>query len=229
MMSQPDDVTCGPTCLQAVYRFFGDSIDLTDLIAQVRSLETGGTLAALLGQHALTRGYQATLYTCNLRVFDPTWFGWKGSTLAQKLEEQAQAKSDGNLLIATRAYLGFLRRGGAIRSADITRELLANQLRSDRPIITGLSATWLHHSARERMWDEEYDDIRGTSAGHFVVINGYDESRDEFCVLDPLLRVNGGRGGEIHVPTHRLTGAIFLGVLTHDADLLVLKPNRAGN
>ena len=32
------------------------------------------TLAVLLGCHALRRGYEATIYTFNLQVFDPTWF-----------------------------------------------------------------------------------------------------------------------------------------------------------
>ena len=53
---QPDDATCGPTCLQAVYRYYGDLESLEDVIAEVPQLETGGTLAANLAIHALKRG-----------------------------------------------------------------------------------------------------------------------------------------------------------------------------
>jgi hypothetical protein len=71
---QPDDTTCGPTCLHAVYQFHGDSVPLDAVIAEAQRLEEGGTLAALLGSHALSRGYKVTIHTYNLQVFDPTWF-----------------------------------------------------------------------------------------------------------------------------------------------------------
>src|SRR5439155_17715908 len=45
MLPQPDDETCGVTCLHALYRFYGLEVDLTQLIKEVRTLETVGTLA----------------------------------------------------------------------------------------------------------------------------------------------------------------------------------------
>ena len=71
---QPDNTTCGPTCLHALYRFHGDEMELEQTIAEVPKLEEGGTLAVLLGCHALARGFDAHIITCNLQVFDPTWF-----------------------------------------------------------------------------------------------------------------------------------------------------------
>lgn len=66
MLPQPNDTTCGPTCLQAVYRYYGDDVGLGEVIAQVPSLTAGGTLAVMLAGHALRRGYRATIYTYNL-------------------------------------------------------------------------------------------------------------------------------------------------------------------
>ena len=74
MQTQPDDVTCGPTCLQALYNYYGDGIPLKEVIQEVKQLKLGGTLAVMLGNHALKRGYKARIYTYNLTVFDPTWF-----------------------------------------------------------------------------------------------------------------------------------------------------------
>ncbi len=74
ILPQPDDTTCGPTCLHAAYRYYGDIISLTQVIREVRKLKGGGTLAVFLACHALKRGYQAKIYTYNLHVFDPTWF-----------------------------------------------------------------------------------------------------------------------------------------------------------
>ena len=74
ILSQPDETTCGPTCLHAVYRYYRDDISLKQVISEAHLLEGGGTLEVLLACHALRRGYRATIYTYNLQVFDPTWF-----------------------------------------------------------------------------------------------------------------------------------------------------------
>ena len=74
ILQQPDDTTCGPTCLHAVYRFHGDLMPLDQVISEVQRLEHGGTYAAYLARHALDRGYDVQLYSWNVEVFDPTWF-----------------------------------------------------------------------------------------------------------------------------------------------------------
>src|SRR5579859_887135 len=71
--AQPDDITCGPTCLHALYQYYNDTIALKEVINEVKSLKTGGTLAVMLGNHALQRGYDAHIYTYNLTIFDPSW------------------------------------------------------------------------------------------------------------------------------------------------------------
>ena len=72
IQAQPDDVTCGPTCLHSLYQYYKDDIPLKDVIRDVKQLKNGGTLAVMLGNHALNRGYKAIIYTYNLNVFDPT-------------------------------------------------------------------------------------------------------------------------------------------------------------
>src|SRR2546426_2508403 len=73
-LPQPDETTCGPTCLHAVYRYWGDTEPLDTIIARMYRLERGGTFAVFLGCDALRKGYCATIYTYNVTVFDPTWF-----------------------------------------------------------------------------------------------------------------------------------------------------------
>src|SRR5262249_40670476 len=69
---QPDDVTCGPACLHGIYRFYGDKVSLRSLVTDIRMLDRGGTLDVFLANHALRRGYDVTLFTYNLDLFDPT-------------------------------------------------------------------------------------------------------------------------------------------------------------
>jgi hypothetical protein len=224
ILRQPDDASCGQTCLHAVYRYFGETIALDALIPEVPTLESGGTLAVNLANHALRRGYGALIYTYNLHVFDPSWFETH-SDLASKLREQSAAKHDRRLSAATDAYLEFLALGGELAMEALTPGLLRRWLERDRPILTGLSATFLYRSKREVGTDRLVeDDIRGVPTGHFVVLSGWDAEDRTVRVADPL--ENNPRFPEpiYWQPVQRVINAILLGVLTYDANLLVLEP-----
>lgn len=220
---QPDLVTCGPTCLHAVYRHFGREQALAALIDEIQRLDHGGTLDVFLANHALRGGYRATIYTYNLGVFDPTWFEAAGADLAGKLRAQAAAKTDPALKTATRGYLEFLERGGELRFQDLTRALLRKLLAGNRPVLTGLSSTYLYRSMREYGPDDADDDIRGEPAGHFVVLAGYEADKREIRIADPLFP-NPHGSHYYSVGIDRVIGAILLGVMTFDANLLVIRP-----
>jgi hypothetical protein len=225
ILPQPDDSTCGPTCLHAVYGFHGVGMDLHQVIAEVTPLATGGTLGVFLGIHGLRRGLAATIYTYNLEIFDPTWFEMSGLELAEVLRQQAEVKGSARLRLATSAYIEFLERGGVIRHQELRPDLIRRHLMDGHPILTGLSATYLYACAREV--DEggrlHYDSVRGEPTGHFVVLHGYDADTDSVLVADPL-HENAFGSHNYRVGMLRLLGAIMLGVLTYDGNLLVIAP-----
>lgn len=226
---QPDNTTCGPTALQAVYRYYGDPITLNTVIRETDKLAGGGTLAVMLGCHALERGYRARLYTYNLTMFDPTWFVPKTvSDLPERLKLQAcyKATYDPKFQAATDAYLRFLDLGGEIRFEDLSSRLIVSQLRQGHPILVGLSSTYLYRCAREFGPDDDPDDIRGLPMGHFVVINGYYPTRRQARVADPLHDESLTPGQVYDVPMARLVAAIMLGVLTYDANMLIICPHQ---
>jgi len=225
ILRQPDDTSCGPTCLHAVYRAFGDPIELEQVISEVPVLEEGGTLSSLLACHALRRGYRATLHTYNLRVFDPTWFQRPGVDVAEKLREQAKVKGKRRLQLATRAYLAFLALGGRIRFAEVGGPLIRRSLRRGTPILAGLSATYLYGCARERgSFEMVYDDIQGEATGHFVVLHAYDPKLRRVLIADPNAENPAFSRHHYAVAVERLVASIALGVLTYDANLLVIEP-----
>lgn len=221
---QPDDTTCGPTCLDAVYRYYGDELSLDQVIQETGKLEQGGTLAVLLACHALRRGYRATIYTYNLTVFDPSWFSNPTIHLEERLVRQKEHKSSPKLHVATDAYLEFLRLGGKIRFRELTPSLIRGFMKRSIPVLTGLSATYLYRTSREDPQTDDYDDIRGEPTGHFVLLCGYDQQRRQVGVADPLLPNPMSNEQYYFVDMYRLLGAIHLGVLTYDANLLVLEP-----
>ncbi len=103
MLPQPDDVTCGPTCLHAVYDFLGKTEPLPRLIERVNSLKDGGTLAVFLGIDALERGYSARLYSYDFKVFDPSWRGLTSHALVERLNAQLQFKKGKRFTASSRA------------------------------------------------------------------------------------------------------------------------------
>ena len=224
MAAQPDDRSCGPTCLQAVYRFFGREVPLGPLIDDIDQLGTGGTLAVQLGVHALRNGFDATIYTYNLQLFDPTWFLDGSVDLSVRLAAQARHKaSDERLDFATSAYLEFLSLGGKVTHAVLQPSLIEERLREGLPILTGLSSTYLYEASREIPELDRADDVRGEPVGHFVVLCGYDSSEQSVTLADPWPLPD--HEGHLHVrPLYRVLSSILLGVLTYDANLLVLRP-----
>jgi hypothetical protein len=225
ILNQPDDATCGPTCLQAVYRYFRDPVALDDVIAEVPRFAGGGTLAVSLANHALRRAYRALIFTYNLDVFDPSWFSDERPDLGERLRAQARAKQDPRLTQATEAYLEFLHLGGELAMHDLSPGLLRYWLEQRRPILTGLSSTFLYRTARE-VGDEtlEEDDIRGVPTGHFVVLCGWDADERKVRVADPYHDNPTYAARTYWLPVERVINSVLLGVLTYDANLLVLEP-----
>jgi hypothetical protein len=229
ILPQPDGTSCGPTCLHAVYRYFDDDIALQQVINEVTTLEDGGTLAVYLACHALLRGFKATIISYNLQIFDPTWAAASSREIAEKLMLQLDYKKHiPGFEEATNAYLDFLRLGGRLQFKVLTTALIRSYLKRSIPLLSGLSATFLYSTARECVDGTKlvFDDIRGVSTGHFVVLAGYDRQQRTVLVADPLMPNPVSPGQHYYVNISRLMCAIMLGTLTYDADLLIVEPRR---
>ena len=223
-LPQPDETTCGPTCLHAIYRYWGDPEPLSSVTARMWRREHGGTYAVFLGCDALRKGYRASIYTYNITVFDPTWFTRPHVDIAERLRRQRDEKDDARIRHATDGYVEFLRNGGRLRLASLSQHLLGGILRRRLPILTGLSSTYLYRAMRELDEDGSADDIRGQPVGHFVVIAGWDHARRRVLVVDPYQPNPYGSPHEYWISVDRVLAAILLGIVTHDANLLVVYP-----
>ena len=225
VMRQPDETTCGPTALHAVYKYFGADIPLDQIIREVHRFEDGGTLAVWLGCHALSHGFEALLYTCNLQLLDPSWFNQPGVDLTAKLFEQMKYKSDEKLQRTSLAFIDFLKLGGLVKLEDVTRDILRKYLSQGLPILAGLSSTFLYREEREVPPDQDHDDLRGVPTGHFVVLSGYDREKKLVSVADPMEQnPYSARQYEVHID--RVICSILLGVLTYDANFLIIRPKK---
>lgn len=223
IMPQPTETTCGPTCLHAVYRYWGSEEKLENVIGRTRALEHGGTFAVFLACDALAHGFQATIYTYNLTVFDPTWFRQKRD-IAERLMAQLESKDDPRLIHVTEGYLEFLRLGGKLRFHDLSPPLVRGLLRRGLPILTRLSSTFLYRAPREYGINNIADDARGTPSGHFVVISGYNRRERKVLVSDPYGPHPYGTTRDYWIKLDRVLNSVLLGIVTHDANLLIIAP-----
>ncbi|MBK8580293.1 MAG: hypothetical protein WAT61_05260 [Flavobacteriales bacterium] len=223
--AQPDDDTCGATALHAVYRHFGDKLSLEKAIKEVHHMAEGGTLEVLLGIHALQRGYHVRLHSYNLKVFDPSWDGLPMAEIRKKLVAQTRIKDSKKLGAACLAYAHFIKEGGIISFDDPTPSLLQGYFDLGLPVLAGLSATYLYRSKREytnTKGKSLYHDLRGKPMGHFVVLTGMKNKKVR--VADPYHDnpLATGRIYEVHVG--RLINSIMLGIVTYDANIMVISP-----
>jgi hypothetical protein len=223
-LQQPDELTCGPTSLLQLYRYYGFSRTLDQVIKETRCNPDGGTLAVYLGLSALANGFTPAIYSYNFAVFDPTWRGLEPPALVAKLRERSEWVESERLRRIILAYAELVTLGGEVRFDELGRDLVVDLLHRNQPILTGLSATYLYGAAREL--DEIGDDVRGDPVGHFVVISGYDASREELTVCDPSIHTPFTPTGRYRVAAERLIVSIVLGGATDDAVLLVLGPSK---
>ena len=226
---QPDDVTCGPTCLRKVYDFYGMRVDLETVLGEIDRNEDGGTLAVFLGIAGLRRGFSARIYSYDLQIFDPSWAGLPREELMEKIHARFPYLMDSKRLRAAKAYLEFLEMGGEIVIfEELTPALLKGIIDREHPVLAGLSATYLYRFQRER-WIPETDDlvsddVAGDPTGHFVVIVGYEHFGRRFSLRAPSYHVPVCDDGRQVVDAQGLINAILLGDATYDAVLLELWP-----
>lgn len=223
--AQPDELTCGPAVLHAVYRFWGVERSLQQMIDEVTSVPGGGTAAVMLALHAEMHNFDAVIYTCSLPMFDPTWFRPGASVIRERLIEQARVKKfDDKRQVVTQAYIQYLDNGGEVKMEDLTLDLIASHLSQGKPLIMGVSATWLYRCMRDRQDDMYRDDIAGEPTGHFVVVHGIDTERRRAWIADPFCETPWPGSHHYEVDADRLIAAMMLGVTSYDAKLLVLTP-----
>lgn len=229
MMAQPDDESCGLACLYSIYTHYNIDISYDHVVDTVERSLSGGTLAPLLGKHALGMGFNVTLYTNNLILFDPSWFNHEKASndfLSNKLKQQLACKKE-RFLGATHIFLDYLQLGGKVAFKLINVDLLKHYFLRNIPIVAALNSTYLYDTCRD-FFDKEGnvrgDDIAGSPCGHFVILHGYDKEKNLVSVADPFAKNTLSETLYYSISFDRLINAIMLGVSTYDGNLLIIEP-----
>ncbi len=90
--------------------------------------------------------------------------------------------------------------------------------------MTGLSSTYLYKCEREYIQDgkQKRSDILGHSEGHFVVLESYDKESKIVTLMDPWPDNPYSEDQRYAISRDHLMTAIMLGVLTYDANLMII-------
>ncbi|MEO6096854.1 MAG: cysteine peptidase family C39 domain-containing protein [Fibrobacteria bacterium] len=218
---QPDDESCGITCLQAIYDYYSHPTSLEKLKTEIEHWQTGGTVAVNLARHALGHGFQAEIHSYNIKIFDPSWSALNARDLSLKLKQRQRRIRSTKQKKVIGFYLDFLKQGGSLKFDDLDENLLTRLFKAHHPIICGLSATYLYQQVRETA-DCTEDDVVGQPVGHFVVVSGWDPQTRTVTINDPLRKNPISDTGTYKLPFTKFSNAVMLGILTYDENLLVI-------
>lgn len=218
---QPDDESCGITCLKAIYEYYAHPTSLDTLKHEIEHWRTGGTVAVNLARHALAHGYDAEIYTYNLKIFDPTWKDLPPRELSHKLRLRQRKVRGEKQKDVIRFYLDFIRKGGMVRFDDLDEELMGRLFARRTPVICGVSATYLYQQPRETH-DNVENDVTGHPVGHFVVVSEWDARERMVTIHDPLRKNPYSETGTYRLPFVKFSNAVMLGILTYDENLLAI-------
>jgi hypothetical protein len=72
----------------------------------------------------------------------------------------------------------------------------------------------------------DFDDIRGEPSGHFVILSGYNREERTVTIADPFLPNPYSGTHHYMVSIDRVLCSILLGVLTYDANILIIEPRK---
>lgn len=105
----------------------------------------------------------------------------------------------------------------------MTRRTLTTFLYKGIPVITGLNSTFLYRTARVNPYTMVDDDVRGSVEGHFVVLDGYERSTCQVSIADPYPKNPISGNTSYHIGIDTVINAILLGVMTYDANFIVIE------
>lgn len=221
-LPQPTQSSAGPTSLRMILAFHGMAVPHDEMLEVLPLDPEDGARGPQIGLAALRCGFQVTIIPYERCILRPQWSTLPPATLLEHLERVGLDGSDAGPRgegVLARIYADYLRAGGELRFAPLSRELLVSYLQQHTPLIAALDAEYLYAASTAA------DHEAGPRQAHFLVVGGYDAATDEFAVSDPWYDIPlANTGGRYRIPSDRLVTAVLLGAEANDAELIAIRP-----
>jgi hypothetical protein len=202
---QPSE--CGPACLFAILKHYNIN-NITEeeiiLMASKNSFKQRDWLYRL-GIIAQKEGLKTSIITLSTSVIDLSWCKLKMADLSKKLKKRKFwfDKIKHNPKIVSSEYLAehelqiniaeletmteYIKKGGLIKLQPLTIEMIKKNITQGKYIIAAFDATIAFNSPR--IFKNKVDDIKGSTWGHVVIINGY--KNNKLKISNPSRRYTG--------------------------------------
>lgn len=186
---------CGPACLFAIFKQYNIN-NITEeeiiLMASKNSFKQRDWLYRL-GIIAQKEGLKTSIISLSTSVIDLSWRKLKMADLLKKLKKRKLwfNKIKRNPKIVSSEYLAehelqiniteleamieYIKQGGFIKLQPLTSGIIKKIISQDKYIIAALDATIAFNSSR--ILKNKIDDIKGSTWGHTVIINGYNNNK----------------------------------------------------
>ncbi|MBD3362355.1 hypothetical protein GF362_01395 [Candidatus Dojkabacteria bacterium] len=182
-----DSSACGPSCLQAIYKYYGKDLKLKMILEDLHIDKDTSTYVSQLARHLNTNHLSTTLISSNPFVVSPDWKAKPKKVVIKELKEWIlhhfnKGKVE-NIWIKEALYLLFyLQEGGNLKISNITTDLIDKYLEDQNLILCCLAENWIW-GKRKISKVVEYDNIKGHVNGHFVIV--YDKNKGDYQISDP--------------------------------------------
>lgn len=186
-IKQPEE-ECAPTALAQVLKYYGTEPNLEEIIHSSKSVFKGREWDYMLGNYAISKGFNVKIHTRSLSIFDSTWFDLKKDALLLKLGEiishytlmEKKFIGYNKLLLEAHSATKFLKSGGIIDFSAFSKELIIDYLKKDIPVIATFTAQLLYKTKKE--YKDEDNDTKGEPWKHTIVISGF--LKNKFKIVD---------------------------------------------
>jgi hypothetical protein len=208
--------TCGPSCLLNIYQHFGRKTSLATILKELGVKNDESTHLPQLARHLNRNRLKTVILSSCAHNISPNWATKNKKEVIELLKKWVTHNSKDKWLADALHLLFYLQEGGEVKLVDLTTKVIDGHLAKSDVVLSCLEESWLW-GKRKISGTAKFDNIRGHTEGHFVVV--YDRRGSDYLVSDPFPTGLKGKEGLYAVDKEKL----LVSTLIWGAQVLAIK------
>jgi len=208
--------TCGPVCLLNIYTHFQIPLSLDVILKELNVTNTDLTHLPQLARNCLTHTLETVILSSNTQAISSSWDVKTKEEIITILKAWVSHNTYDNWAKEVLFLLFYLQEGGNLKILDLSTSILDEYLDKGYVLLSCLEESWLW-GKRKIEGKSEYDDVKGHTRGHFVVVYGKEDNN--YLISDPYPTGIEGRDGLYKIDKQKL----LVSTLVWDHEFLAVK------
>jgi len=208
--------TCGPVSLLNIYTHLHIPLTLEAILKELNITDLDSTYLSQLARNCNSHGLNTIILSSNPHTVSPAWKNKSKEEMIILLKEWVTHNNKDGWLKACLFLLFYLQEGGSIKIIDLSTQVIDEYLDQGHTLLCCLEESWLWEK-RKIEGKSEYDDIKGHTRGHFVVV--YGKQGEDYLISDPYPTKIEGKEGLYKVSKQKL----LVSILVWNSEVLVVK------